>query len=243
MSIEAYFREVGPKNIEQSYGGLLRISPNIVVNSLTGSTEELTNMGFAEVETKTPASGEAGFGNGLAKVSDSNGTYSCLSLGTAAAKIEGEVQIGFDDATTERALMVYGGIELTGDLKAAGDLTADSGSFENGLYASGEISIKGHRIELLPEDSGSTIRSHIDFTPKPNCVIWCNPETMAYEPYDFNEIMALIKAMQGEIEDMKKLFDTRYIRQDEQGTVRCISSVDEYPGNPDAYTLYLKKEH
>lgn len=69
-------RKVGPKNINQSYAGILRISPN-----------ENVDMGFSDISRSQPtgAEDEAGYGDGLGWVSDSAGVFSCFSLGVKEA--------------------------------------------------------------------------------------------------------------------------------------------------------------
>lgn len=213
----------------------MRISPNILERGVLSP-----NMGFAEIDTQK--NGAEGFRDSLAFVSDSLGTYSCLSLGTSAANINGELLIGSGDFQKDCILTVRGSAWVEGDLTTTGELNASRGSFNDGLSVKGEISITGHRIEIIPTPNSDETRGFVDFTPKPNCVLLCNPDTMGYEPYDFTDLIKKIEALAGKVEDLQKLFDTRYVRQDAQRTVQVISSVDEYPETPDAYTLYLKRE-
>lgn len=63
-------RVVGPQNINQSYAGVLRISPN------NGK-----DMGFEDASGDYLNNDYGEYAGGLPRISDSKGVFSCLSLG------------------------------------------------------------------------------------------------------------------------------------------------------------------
>lgn len=230
-------RKVGPVNINSSYAGILRISPNLKTGATTGS-----DMGFDEISSLL--SGDEGFEDGLGIVSDSNGTYSCLSLGVARAKFDGDLTIGSEGESSPDALKVYGSGWFYGDIEAVGDIKAQHGTFDSGIEV-GKESIVFHtpRIEFVPLRGDDTFaRTYIDLSRSNQGNVLLSSEDGGFEGYPLLEVYDLIEQMHEKMDSLEGLFDTRYVRQDEEHSVQRISSVYEYPANPDAATLYLRRE-
>lgn len=230
-------RKVGPVNINSSYAGILRISPNLYANGDRG-----VDMGFDEITSTV--GGAEGFAGGMGFVSDSNGTYSCLSLGVSKAKIDGTLELGSEGENTTNAFKVNGSAYFRGDIKTDGDLAAGYGTFERGIEVGNE-SIVFHtpRLEFVPlQGDDSFARTYIDLTKSTQGNILFASENGGFEGYPLTGVYELIEEIREKMDTLTTSFDTRYVRQDDEHSVQRISSVLEYPATPDPATLYLKRE-
>lgn len=136
-------RKVGPKNINNSYGGILRISPN-----------EGVDMGFAEISRSQPTGAETypGYGDSLGWVSDSNGVFSCLALGIDSMQVNGSVSILKDSSNVNENLLRIerGSILVDGGNVSINSVNGAGGTLDTeNLSTDGTTSLKGIvRMEL-----------------------------------------------------------------------------------------------